>query len=116
MSRSITHPIRLCFCARPIGTMLPVAALDIRPAFGQRVRDLRTSKGLTQEALAERADLHTTYVSGIERGLRSPRLHVVVRIADALGVTMEQLFAGVLSSQRQRRTSFKVGRPKRALR
>jgi transcriptional regulator with XRE-family HTH domain len=38
--------------------------------FGQNIRKHRTEKGLSQEALAEKADLDPTYISGIERGVR----------------------------------------------
>jgi len=54
--------------------------------FGNNVRRLRESKGWSQEDLAEKADLHRTYVSGIERGVRNPTLTIVFKLADALGV------------------------------
>ena len=41
-------------------------------ALGRNVRSLREKKKHTQEALGERADLHTTYVSDVERGVRNP--------------------------------------------
>ncbi len=44
---------------------------DDRTRFGERVRKLRLERGLTQEALAARAGLHSTYVGGIERGERN---------------------------------------------
>lgn len=50
---------------------------------------------LTQEALAERANLDPTYISGIERGMRNPSVLSVVRIAKALGVTTSQLMEKV---------------------
>ncbi|HWD90736.1 MAG TPA: helix-turn-helix transcriptional regulator [Verrucomicrobiae bacterium] len=58
---------------------------------GQNVRKWREQKALTQEALAERADLDPTYISGIERGVRNPSVLSVVRIARALGVTTSKL-------------------------
>ncbi len=54
--------------------------------FGQRVRDARTSKGLSQEQLAEISGLHRTYVGTIERGERNPALLNILRIADSLGI------------------------------
>jgi transcriptional regulator with XRE-family HTH domain len=63
--------------------------------FGHNVRKLRTSKGLSQEALAEKADLDPTYISGVERGVRNPSILSVVRIAKALGVNGGNLFEGV---------------------
>ena len=62
---------------------------------GLNVRRWREEKGLTQEALAERADLDPTYISGIERGMRNPSVLSVVRIAKALGITTSQLMERV---------------------
>jgi len=50
---------------------------------------------MTQEALAERADLDRTYISDIERGLRNPGILNVVRIAKALGTTAADLLRGI---------------------
>ena len=54
--------------------------------FGLRVRTLRLERGLSQEALADAADLHRTHISLIERGERSVRLETVAAVAAALGV------------------------------
>jgi transcriptional regulator with XRE-family HTH domain len=62
---------------------------------GMNVRKWREEKDLTQEALAERADLDPTYISGIERGVRNPSVLSVVRIAAALGVTTSKLMENV---------------------
>jgi transcriptional regulator with XRE-family HTH domain len=67
-------------------------ALD---TFGQNIRKHRTEKGLSQEALADKADLDSTYISGIERGVRNPSLLSIVRIAKALGMDSGILFQGV---------------------
>lgn len=64
-------------------------------AFGQSVRLQRKTKNLTQEKLAERADLDPTYISGIERGIRNPGIKNVAIIAKALGVTTSELCDGV---------------------
>jgi len=53
---------------------------------GNNVRRLREAKGWSQEDLAEKANLHRTYVSGIERGVRNPSLTIVFRLAQGLGV------------------------------
>ncbi|MGO8765968.1 MAG: helix-turn-helix domain-containing protein [Limisphaerales bacterium] len=53
---------------------------------GTNVRRLREAKGWSQEDLAENANLHRTYVSGIERGVRNPSLTIVFKLATALGV------------------------------
>jgi transcriptional regulator with XRE-family HTH domain len=65
---------------------------DLRAIFGARVRALRTSQGLSQEELAERADLHWTFLSGIERGVRNPGLITIGKIAHGLKVDVEVLF------------------------
>lgn len=54
--------------------------------FGDRVRARRLDAGLSQEALAEQAGLHRTYVGSIERGERNVALVNIVRLARALGV------------------------------
>ena len=63
--------------------------------FGQNVRKHRTDKGFSQEALAEKADLDPTYISGIERGVRNPSVLSIVRSAKALGTDSGRLFQGV---------------------
>ena len=62
---------------------------------GLNVRKRREEKELTQEALAERADLDPTYISGIERGMRNPSVLSVLRIAKALGITTSKLMEKV---------------------
>jgi len=62
---------------------------------GMNVRKRREERELTQEALAERANLDPTYISGIERGVRNPSVLSVVRIAKALGVTTSKLMEKV---------------------
>jgi transcriptional regulator with XRE-family HTH domain len=62
-------------------------------AFGAAVREYSTRLAISQEALAERSDLHRTYLSGIERGERNVGLVNVYRIADGLKVAPGDLFA-----------------------
>jgi len=64
-------------------------------AFGSNLRRKREEKKLTQEKLAEKADLDPTYISGIERGVRNPSLLSIVRIAKALGTTASDLSRGI---------------------
>lgn len=66
---------------------------DLRAAFGKRVRALREKRGLSQEQLAESAQLHWTYVSGIERGRRNPGLNTLGRLATALDIPLSKLVA-----------------------
>lgn len=60
---------------------------------GIRVRQLREKAGLSQETLAELAKVHRTYISTIERGQQNISLTVLIRLADALEVGLEELFA-----------------------
>jgi len=62
---------------------------------GLNVRKRREEKDLTQEALAELANLDPTYISGIERGMRNPSVLSVLRIAKALGCTTSKLMEKV---------------------
>ena len=64
-------------------------------AFGYAVKKLRESRGLTQEKLAEKADLDRTYLSDIERGSRNPGIKNVAKLAKALGIPTAQLLEGV---------------------
>ena len=68
---------------------------EARLRFGQRLRELRRERGLSQEALGGRADLDLTYVGGIERGERNPSLVNICRLAGALGVEPSVLLEGV---------------------
>ena len=58
---------------------------------GSNVRKLREAKGWSQEDLGEKSDLHRTYVSGIERGVRNPTLTIIFKLAGALGVEASKL-------------------------
>ncbi|MUN53874.1 helix-turn-helix domain-containing protein [Kocuria koreensis] len=57
-----------------------------RRAFGDRVRELRSAGGYSQETLAHLIELDRTYISGLERGVRNPTLDVIVKVARGLGV------------------------------
>ena len=63
--------------------------------FGRNVARLRNEAGLSQDKLAEKADLDRTYLSGIERGVRNPGIKIVIRLARALRVPVDQLCKGV---------------------
>ena len=60
-------------------------------AFGKAICALRVDHGLSQEELAERAGIHRTYVSQLERGIKSPTLAVLTKIAKALGTKPSRL-------------------------
>jgi len=62
---------------------------------GTNVKRLRESKGWTQETVAAKAGLDRSYVAGIEAGLRNPSTKALAKLADALGVTLSDIFKGV---------------------
>jgi len=67
--------------------------MDIRSKFGQRVKQLRSRRGMSQELLAHRAGLDRTYISGVERGERNISLVNIEKIAAALNVSVAYLFS-----------------------
>ena len=71
--------------------MITTAMNNVSKKFGQRVRTIRLKQGLSQGDVAKRLDVHRSYISGIERGIRNPSLRVIQRIAKALEVPMEKL-------------------------
>ncbi len=64
---------------------------DAKVAFGLRLRELRLARGLSQEALAQKAGVDRTYVSSVERGRRNVSLEIIHLLADALGVHPAEL-------------------------
>jgi transcriptional regulator with XRE-family HTH domain len=68
---------------------------DPRAIFGDRVRSLRAKRGISQEQLADLAELDRTYISGVERGIRNISLLNIVKIADALEVNPLELLKGI---------------------
>ena len=65
---------------------------DYLRLFAQRVRMLREEQGISQEKLAERAELHRTYIGMVERLERNPSLVCIHKNANGLGVDVKQLF------------------------
>lgn len=63
--------------------------------FGDRLRNLRKAKGLSQEELAQIAELHRNYIGGIERGERNVALLNIIRLAQALEVSPSELLKGL---------------------
>lgn len=64
---------------------------EVQLGFGAAVRQFRNARGLTQEDLAGTSELHVTYVSQVERGLRNVTLYNIHRLAHALEVTPAML-------------------------
>ncbi|HEV8363086.1 MAG TPA: helix-turn-helix transcriptional regulator [Gemmatimonadaceae bacterium] len=67
------------------------------------MRELRQQLGLSQEELAEKADLHRNYIGGIERGERNVGLINIGKLAGALDVSVAELFATFTQKSVRRR-------------
>ena len=65
--------------------------INIQKKFGEKLKEIRTQKGLSQEKLAFKSGLHRTYISDIERGYRNVSLINIEKIAKALGVSSSEL-------------------------
>ena len=73
-----------------------MAQIGVAQTFGDNLRHLREERGLTQEALGFRADVHRTGVGLMERGMSVPRFDTMLKLAAALGVKCESpLLAGI---------------------
>lgn len=74
----------------------------LQQRFGNVVRRRREAADLSQEALADEAGLHRTYISLLERGLRMPSIEVVRKLAAALNTTMASLIEELERAGRRR--------------
>ena len=63
--------------------------------FGAAVQKIRYGLGISQEELAERADLHRTYIADIERGARNPTLLTIKKLAKGLGISAADLLSEI---------------------
>jgi CheY-like chemotaxis protein len=75
--------------------------VNVRKEFGAAVRAFRQRLGISQETLAERADLHRTYVTDVERGARNISLESISRLAQALDLSISSLFSAPVASSSQ---------------
>lgn len=64
---------------------------DLLREFGNRVKQLRLGKNLSQEKLSQICDIDRTYISGVERGIRNVSLLNIARLAKALDVSPSEL-------------------------
>src|ERR1700689_3221068 len=62
---------------------------------GVRIPELRTQRGWSQEAFADVAGVHRTYMGHLERGEKNVSFLSILRVANALGVTPSELLAGL---------------------
>jgi transcriptional regulator with XRE-family HTH domain len=64
----------------------------IQQRFGDRIRELRRARNISQENLAFKTGMHRTYVGGIERGERNPTLKNIEKLARTLNISLAELF------------------------
>ncbi|KKT35248.1 MAG: hypothetical protein UW24_C0012G0053 [Parcubacteria group bacterium GW2011_GWA2_44_12] len=64
---------------------------EVSTKLGKNLKRIRTAKKLSQGAIARKLNVHRAYVSGIEHGKRNPTLATIDRLAEALGVSVDQL-------------------------
>ena len=64
--------------------------MELNDSFANALKKLRSDKGLSQEELAFKANLHRTYISQLERGLKSPTLNTLYILAHVLGVSLAE--------------------------
>ena len=70
----------------------------IKDTLGKNIKIVRARRGLSQADLAEKADISITFLSNIERGIKYPLPNILSKIANALGVEVNQLFVANLAS------------------
>lgn len=68
---------------------------ELNRRLGRRIRQLRQTSNLTQEQLAEMADMNVTFLGQIERGAKSPTVDTLGKISDALQISLSELFVFV---------------------
>jgi transcriptional regulator with XRE-family HTH domain len=81
---------------------------NLQRSLGQRIREMRSKHGWTQEQFAEFCGVHRTYMGHVERGEKNVSLSTVLRVANALGVRIPTLFG------RAQEGSAQAAHPERA--
>ncbi len=66
--------------------------MKVKLLIGSRIKELRKARGLSQEKLSERAEITPNYLSRLERGTENPTLDTLIKLGDALGVEMWEIF------------------------
>ena len=83
---------------------------DILRRLGQRIRDIRIRRGFaSQEAFADYCKMHRTFLGHLETGRKDFRLTTIIRVADALEVTLSELFAGLEHGEPFRSKRVRIG-------
>lgn len=71
-------------------------------ALASRIKELRLDGGISQEELAHRSGLSRTGMGFLETGKRWPRLDTLMKVADGLGITVDELLRGVHKRSKRR--------------
>lgn len=66
--------------------------MKLKELIGIRIKNLRKSRGMSQEQLAEKIGISPKYLSSIERGKENPTLDIFTKLAAALGVELSEIF------------------------
>jgi transcriptional regulator with XRE-family HTH domain len=67
--------------------------MEIKESIGMRIKELRQSRHLSQESLAERVGISSKYLSSIERGKENPTLDTLIKLSMALNVELSDMFS-----------------------
>ncbi len=67
--------------------------MDIKIRLGMRIKELRTQVGISQEKLADIANLDRTYITSVEKGKRNISIVNIDKISTALGVSLKEFFS-----------------------
>ena len=84
------HSSSVVYAAKMSGKFM--ATIDLKTLLGMAIKTRRTALGISQEELAHRAGLHRTYVSDLERGARNPSIESIEKLAQALQISISELF------------------------
>jgi transcriptional regulator with XRE-family HTH domain len=71
--------------------MLITHMAEISTKLGKNLKRIRTAKKLSQGAISRKLEVHRAYISGIENGKRNPTLATIQKLAEALGVSADEL-------------------------
>ena len=75
--------------------------MSLNESFSNVLRKLRIQRGLSQEELAFKANLHRTYISQLERGLKSPTLNTISTLAGVLNVSLTQFVKSIQEDMKE---------------
>ena len=69
-----------------------ISMSDLRKQFGKRLKTLRLQAGYTQEKLAEEVGISVDFLSLMERGINAPSFDNIEKLANSLGISIQELF------------------------